>query len=64
MKKFNYYKISTRRKLRYSTNNFSQNPYFKITRPTNGGEVLDEYGFWISIEEYDDLCFMDFVDNF
>ena len=27
MKKFNYYKISTRRKLRYSTNNFSQNPY-------------------------------------
>ena len=27
MKKFNYYKVSTRRKLRYSTNNFSQNPY-------------------------------------
>ena len=39
--------------------NLSDNPYFEITSPTMENEVLDEYGFWISMEEYDELCFMD-----
>ena len=39
--------------------NLSHNPYFEITSPIMGNEVQDEYGFWISMEEYDELCFMD-----
>lgn len=37
----------------------ANNPYFQITTEISDGQVKDEYGFWISIDEYDELCFMD-----